>query len=444
MCRVLPQDAGIVLHPGRCYHGFRRLPRVRRGRPDLDSDALHIVYLIVAARLLLPLLIPRYPLWGLLACMVLDSADQSIMQAFGIDFPRYQGYDKAFDIYYLSIAYLATMRNWENLTAFQVSRALFYLRLAGVLAFELTGVRMLLAIFSNAFEPFFVYYELVRRRGNPMLLTRNAMLAVVGVIWFVFKLPHEWWVHIAQLDATDFIKTKVLGASPATSFWRAIFEAPFVTGTLLVIAALTVLAARRLVDKRKQRATQAESTGELPTAGVLRNWMSHWRRPKALAVVGAALALQQARQRLKVAVLRGHTASRIRPWVLVEKTVLVSMVAVVFQQLLPGLETNGFQTALFVAVTMVCTDFLLRWVFRRYGVPVWARVDLLVTALLNFFVVLLFQLFIPVLAPSYDLESALIFAALTTLFVTLYDHYRPVYDVRAVEAASEERLVLQN
>jgi len=29
------------------------------------------------------------------------------------------------------------------------------------------------------------------------------------------------------------------------------------------------------------------------------------------------------------------------------------------------------------------------------------------------------------------------------LFVTLYDHYRPVYDVRAVEAASEERLVLQ-
>jgi hypothetical protein len=77
-------------------------------------------------------------------------------------------------------------------------------------------------------------------------------------------------------------------------------------------------------------------------------------------------------------------------------------------------------------------------VFRRYGVPLWARVDLLVTAVLNFFVVLLFQLFIPVLAPNYDLESALIFASLTTLFVTLYDHYRPVYDVRAVDATDAE------
>ena len=37
-------------------------------------------------RLLLPLLIPRYPLFGILACMVLDSADQSIMQAFGVTF----------------------------------------------------------------------------------------------------------------------------------------------------------------------------------------------------------------------------------------------------------------------------------------------------------------------------------------------------------------------
>ena len=36
----------------------------------------------------------------------------------------------------LSIAYLATMRNWENTAAFQIGRALYYLRLAGVLAFE--------------------------------------------------------------------------------------------------------------------------------------------------------------------------------------------------------------------------------------------------------------------------------------------------------------------
>ena len=66
---------------------------------------------------------------------------------------------------YLSIAYLATMRNWENLAAFQIGRLLFYFRLVGALAFELSGARWLLFVFPNAFEPFFVYYEIVRRGG---------------------------------------------------------------------------------------------------------------------------------------------------------------------------------------------------------------------------------------------------------------------------------------
>ena len=46
---------------------------------------------------------------------MLDAADQTIFQAFGFDPPGYQSYDKAMDIFYLSIAYLAAMRNWDNL-----------------------------------------------------------------------------------------------------------------------------------------------------------------------------------------------------------------------------------------------------------------------------------------------------------------------------------------
>ena len=89
---------------------------------------------VVGARFLLPLTIPRYPLPGIIACLILDGIDQSIFQAFGYDPPGYQSYDKALDIYYLSIAYLSTMRNWTNLTAFTMSRFLFYYRLVGVVA----------------------------------------------------------------------------------------------------------------------------------------------------------------------------------------------------------------------------------------------------------------------------------------------------------------------
>ena len=70
------------------------------------------------------------------------------------------------DIYYLAIAYLATMRNWVNLPAFRVSRFLYFYRLVGVVAFELTQIRALLLIFPNTFEYFFIAYEACARAGR--------------------------------------------------------------------------------------------------------------------------------------------------------------------------------------------------------------------------------------------------------------------------------------
>lgn len=397
-------------------------------------DYYLVIYLVVAVRLLLPLLIPRWPLFGILACMVFDSADQSIMQAFGFNPVWYQSHDKALDVYYLSIAYLATMRNWENVGAFQISRVLYYLRLVGVLAFELSGARWLLFVFPNAFEAFFIYYEIVRRRGDPMLLTRNAAVIVVAVIWFLFKLPHEWWVHIARLDATDFIKTRILGAAVGTPFWRAVIEAPAVTGALTFIAALVAFTLWQLWRRRKRRAAAAEAAGETPKAR--RGWLAHWRRPAGVAgLIHAADPLIRARRRLRIAMLRGRTATAVRPWVLAEKIVLVTIVSVIFQQILPGLKASGIQTASFIAIAIVATDFLLRWVLRRFGVPMSSGVDLFVTALLNFGFVLIFQLAVPLIPPKYTFRSALVFAALITLFVTLYDHYRPIYDVRTFDSA---------
>jgi hypothetical protein len=79
---------------------------------------------VVGARFLVPLLIPRYPLPAILAALILDGVDQTIFQSLGFDPPGYQGYDKAMDVYYLAIAYLATMRNWSSHSAVQVARFL--------------------------------------------------------------------------------------------------------------------------------------------------------------------------------------------------------------------------------------------------------------------------------------------------------------------------------
>ena len=94
---------------------------------------------------------------------MLDGIDQTIFQTFtDLDLSGYQSYDKALDVYYLTIAYLSTLRNWSNGFAFEVGRFLFYYRLVGVVLFELLDSRALLLIFPNTFEYYFIVYEALR------------------------------------------------------------------------------------------------------------------------------------------------------------------------------------------------------------------------------------------------------------------------------------------
>jgi hypothetical protein len=188
-------------------------------------DGVTVVFgIVVGARFLMPLAIPLYPLPAVIGCLVLDAADQSIFQAFGYDPPGYQSYDKAMDIFYLAIAYLSTMRNWQELSAYSVGRFLYFYRLVGVVAFELAHVRALLLIFPNTFEYFFIAYEGMRARWAPVLYKMRWWVTTAAVIWIVVKLPQEWWIHVAQLDFTDFL---------ADHAWAA----PLLVA-LLVVAAL--------------------------------------------------------------------------------------------------------------------------------------------------------------------------------------------------------------
>src|SRR4051794_1761949 len=161
---------------------------------------------VIGGRFVLPLLIPRYPLPAVIACLVLDGVDQSIFQAFGYDPPGYQSYDKAMDVFYLAIAYLATMRNWQNLGAFHVGRFLFFYRLVGAFVFEMTHVRAVLLIFPNTFEYFFIAYEAIRTRWSPLAYALRWWIGLAAAIWVFVKLPQEYWLHVAELDVTDTLR----------------------------------------------------------------------------------------------------------------------------------------------------------------------------------------------------------------------------------------------
>ncbi len=210
---------------------------------ETQTSYLWVFWVVAVARFLLPLTIPRFPLPGIIASLVLDAVDQTIFQQFpGIDLQGYQGYDKALDIYYLSVAYITTLRNWANSFALQVSRFLFYWRLAGVVLFEITQVRWLLMVFPNTFEYFFIFYEAYRLRWSAERMSKKLLIGAAALIWIVIKLPQEYWIHIGQIDTTDWIKTGLFKV-PVDTSWSVIVRTwPAVcVGAIMVVAALLVV-----------------------------------------------------------------------------------------------------------------------------------------------------------------------------------------------------------
>ncbi len=206
-----------------------------------------IVVLILATRFIVPLFIPRFPLPAILVCLVVDAADQTILQQLtDLNLDNYQNYDKALDIYYLTIAYLAVYRNWTNGIAVEVARFLWYYRLIGVLAFEITQERWLLMVFPNTFEYFFIAYEVVRTRWDPRRMSRRAVIGLAAFIWIFIKLPQEWWIHVAQNDFTDFMKETVFGVEGTSSWGDAFSNRPFVLLAILLAIAAVVFVGLRL------------------------------------------------------------------------------------------------------------------------------------------------------------------------------------------------------
>ncbi|MDH3679908.1 MAG: hypothetical protein OEV40_08165 [Acidimicrobiia bacterium] len=204
---------------------------------SVDAPDLAVFLFVLALRLFVPLGILRYPLPAILASLVIDAADQTIFQRMtDIDLEElnYQGYDKALDIYYLTIAYIATFRNWKSGTAIAVAAALWYYRLVGVALFELTEWRPLLIIFPNTFEYFFIFMAVVRLRWDTDRLSNRQIIGAAAAIWIFIKLPQEYWIHIAQLDTTDVMKEQLFGVEATDSWGTAFSNRPLVLVVLVV------------------------------------------------------------------------------------------------------------------------------------------------------------------------------------------------------------------
>ncbi len=344
---------------------------------------------VVGVRLLLPLLIPLYPLPAIVACLVVDAVDQTVFQAFGYDPPGYQSYDKAMDVYYLAIAYLATLRNWDNLHAFAIARFLFYYRLIGAFLFEMTHERWLLLVFPNTFEYFFIAYEGIRSRWSPLRLLLHGWVVVAALIWVFVKLPQEYWIHVAQLDVTDTL---------ANYAWAW----PLLIGLVLVLAAVLWFVVRPRLPEADHgwRFAADPMPEEMDTAAEQWAWQAKW---------GA-----------------------IRSWATVEKIVLVGLISVIYGQTLPGMDATNVQLFIGVTVVVVANAFFTLALARRSVSIESATLGFLARMAANVVFVLVADWLLGREGGGIDAVSTLFYLGLISLITTLHDRYRPVLATRVI------------
>ena len=363
----------------------------------MTTGAAIVFVAVVLGRLLLPLLILRYPLPALIGCLVLDGVDQTIFQLFGYDPPGYQSYDKAMDVFYLAIAYLATLRNWVDLNAFRVSRFLYFFRLVGVVLFELTQARAVLLLFPNTFEYFFIAYEAIRSRWSPRRLSLVAWIGVAAAIWVVVKLPQEYWLHVAQLDVTDTL---------AENWWAP----PLLAGLLAVGAAVFWWAVRPRLPEAEWpwRFVADPLPEEMDTVEERYAWHVRW--------------------------------GSLRTWATLEKVVLVGLLSVVFAETLPGVRATELQLFTGVGIVVVLNAGLTLLQSRRSTSYPSLGAAFGLRLLVNVVFVIVAQFVLRREGGALDPVDTLFYLSLISLITTIHDRFRPVLAVRVVaERAGAQR-----
>ena len=353
-----------------------------------DSSDIALFLVVLALRFIIPLFIPRFPLPAILLALVLDAADQTIFQQYtNLNLAGYQNYDKALDIFYLTIAFLAVYRNWTNTTAINVARFLWYYRLFGVWLFEVLQYRWLLFVFPNTFEYFFIAYVAIATKWDPRRLTKRAVIGLAAFIWIFIKLPQEWWIHIAKNDFTNFMKETVFGTTPTTSWGDAITNRPAVTIALVVAIALAGAAVFWGLRKAPNP-----------------DWSFRVDVDKPLPLLDIAD--------------RPQRALRLAP-PFAEKLLLVGLIAAIYTSVL-NVETPIYRIVIATSLIIAASVAVSEWLSRRG--TAWSSIGLqwIVLAVVNS---VLIGAYSALLGSDINRSLVFFFGLLLTMIIVLYDRF---------------------
>lgn len=193
-----------------------------------------IPFYVTLLRLLVPLSILKWPLWGVLVSSLADIYDWKLVNLkTESDFLLYQNWDKAMDLYYLIFALFMTLK-WKDKLAKKIALGLFLYRVIGMVFFWLSGKRIFLFLFPNLFENFFIFYLLyVFLFKKTKLLTSAKVTAIVLSLLTIPKLIHEYFLHFLEKQPWEFYSFG--GEYTNNLVWGGLlYILPFIVGLFLV------------------------------------------------------------------------------------------------------------------------------------------------------------------------------------------------------------------
>lgn len=158
----------------------------------MTAEVLVIAVIRIAGSL--PVL--RWPLAGGLLAIAVDASDlllRDVLDLGGVG--DYQSLDKWLDQVYLALFMVVAWR-WEGRPR-RIAAVLYAIRMVGFVLFELTGERLVLLAFPNAFEFWFLLVAAVGPdavRGWSRWTLLGSLIVVAAA-----KLVQEWAIHGAKL-----------------------------------------------------------------------------------------------------------------------------------------------------------------------------------------------------------------------------------------------------
>ncbi|MBI1884986.1 MAG: hypothetical protein HYS09_01510 [Chloroflexi bacterium] len=207
--------------------------------------------IIVVIRLLVPLSIFRWPLWGALAALLADMLDIvfiTLLPLGGV--PQYHRFDKYPDMYYLTIELVVSQRRWSGWPQ-RICLGLYLWRLVGFALFEITGTREFLFFFPNVFESFFIFMAVWDRFGSTWYtLTRGRLAMWLGGLG-ALRLVQEYFLHwqraLDDVVAVDVIEDVTRASVAWLADWYGLVAGLLAAALVVAVAIGTVVVRRREV-----------------------------------------------------------------------------------------------------------------------------------------------------------------------------------------------------